>query len=60
MWKGSQQMAKVHTTTIIIFTTWEEGKAGRPISTSSCGVASVPSPSLCSVGGKGGVYNIVI
>lgn len=31
MWKGSQQMAKVHTTTIIILTTWGEGTVGRPV-----------------------------
>lgn len=33
MWKGSQQMAKMHTTTIIILTTWGEGTAGGPINT---------------------------
>ena len=35
MWNGSQQMAKVHTTTIIILTTWQEDGAGEVTTTAN-------------------------
>ena len=52
MWKGNQQMAKVHTTTIIILTTWQESETGKTSSTSSLYngyFLSYPAHLLCTV-----------
>lgn len=60
MWKGSQQMAKVHTTTIIILTTWQEGETGETMSTSPLSYSyflSSPAPTLRTVQyGVGTIY----